>query len=205
LRPTETVATFRLVEGTGTPWTHVEGDAVLGAVGRSVGTIDDGDALDWSGDRAMVFSEDMQMFQDEAGVWQMTSDLFIDGASWTMDGMGGADMPEAPTAVHAQLGDVIDWEVRNESEMSHPFHLHGFSYEPVAWQRVAEDGTVTRWPVAYDEFEDTTILPGETSLFIRVKLDDPVGDGRAAGRWMRHCHILQHGEAGMMSELVVAP
>jgi hypothetical protein len=25
------------------------------------------------------------------------------------------------------------------------------------------------------------------------------------GRWMAHCHILEHAELGMMSELVVTP
>ena len=90
--------------------------------------------------------------------------------------------------------------------MSHPLHLHGFSYQPVSFARTDEEaGTVTTWELGYDEFEDTTVLPGETSLFLRMRLDDPVGNGGAVGRWMRHCHILQHGEHGMMSELVVEP
>jgi FtsP/CotA-like multicopper oxidase with cupredoxin domain len=40
-------------------------------------------------------------------------------------------------------------------------------------------------------------------MTILLPLLDPVGDGGALGRWMRHCHILQHAEGGMMSELVV--
>ena len=63
----------------------------------------------------------------------------------------------------------------------------------------------TTWDVGYDEFEDTVNLPGDTTVLLRVALADPAGNGGAAGRWMRHCHILQHGENGMMSELIVEP
>lgn len=206
LRPGEAVATFRLVDGDARPWTLAEGDPILGAVGRSVGSIDPAGALAWTGEDAMVFSEVMDMFLDGDGVWQMTTELFLDGESWEPDHVLGPTQPEAPSAVHARLGDTIVWEVRNESGMSHPLHLHGFSYQPVSFARADEEaGTVTTWELGYDELEDTTILPGETSLYLRMRLDDPVGNGGAIGRWMRHCHILQHGENGMMSELVVEP
>lgn len=206
LRPAEAVATFRLVDRPGRPWTHGEGDPVLGAVGRSVGRLDPEGALEWTGPEAMVVSEKMDMFQDDQGVWQMTTELYFDGVSWHPDHMLGPTQPEAPTARHARVGDTITWEVRNESHMAHPVHLHGFSYQEVSWSRTdPEAGTVTTWDVDHDEFGDTSLLPGETSLFLRFAVEDPVGDGGAVGRWMRHCHILQHGEHGMASELVVDP
>jgi FtsP/CotA-like multicopper oxidase with cupredoxin domain len=97
--------------------------------------------------------------------------------------------------------------------MAHPFHLHGFSFQPVSYTRFEVDEedaefaptAATTWSLGYDEYEDTVNIPGDTSVLLRVALLDPVGNGAASGRWMRHCHILQHGEAGMMSELVVAP
>jgi FtsP/CotA-like multicopper oxidase with cupredoxin domain len=203
-RPGETAATFRLVEGNGDGWPLDEGDPVLGAVGRSVGTVPSAGALDWSGDLAMTFDEQMDMWQDKAGTWQMSTQLRVDGAEWMEDMMGGPSQPEAPTAVHARVGDVIAWELRNESHMAHPLHIHGFSFQPISFaHRDDEAGTLTTWDVGYDEYEDTILLPGETSVFVRLPLADPVGGGAAAGRWMRHCHILQHGENGMMSELVV--
>jgi FtsP/CotA-like multicopper oxidase with cupredoxin domain len=154
----------------------------------------------------MVFSELMDMYQDEQGTWQMTSELFVDGFTWMADHAAGPSQPEAPSAVHARVGDTIDWEFRNESHMAHPLHLHGFSFQPLSWRHTDEEAdTVTTWPASHTELEDTILLPGETSVFVRVRLDDPVGNGGAVGRWMRHCHILQHGEAGMMSELVVDP
>ena len=206
LRPGDVAATFRLVDRPGEPWNGAEGDPILGAVGRSVGSVDATGALEWTGPDAMVMSELMDMFVDTDGFWQMTTELFIDGVSWEPDHMAGPTQVEAPSAVHARVGDTITWEVRNESGMAHPLHIHGFSYQPISFTRTDEEaGTVTTWDLGYDEFEDTTLIPGETSLLLRMRLDDPVGNGGAVGRWMRHCHILQHGENGMMSELVVDP
>jgi FtsP/CotA-like multicopper oxidase with cupredoxin domain len=45
---------------------------------------------------------------------------------------------------------------------------------------------------------DTVLLPGLTNIDIIAWLDNP-------GRWMAHCHILEHAELGMMSEIVVTP
>jgi FtsP/CotA-like multicopper oxidase with cupredoxin domain len=144
-------------------------------------------------------------------VWIMTTWMAMNGVAWHPDHATGPAQPEAETAKHAQLGDTLRWEVRNNSRMAHPYHLHGFSYQPyelVYWPDPEDtdgDGTAVRVPWPSDEIEDTTLLPPYSSVFFRVWLDDPAGDGSAAGRWMQHCHIQQHGENGMMSELVVAP
>jgi FtsP/CotA-like multicopper oxidase with cupredoxin domain len=205
-RPGVVVARLRLVDSDETRWTLGEGDAVLGAIGRSVGQLDTQGALSWTGEQAMVMSELMEHVFDESGNLQMLSEFYVDGQSWHGDHHAGPSQPEAPTAVHARLGDKIVWEVRNETEMDHPLHLHGFSYQPFAFFRDDEEaGTRTTWPFGPDEFEDTTAIPGETSLLLRMELADPVGDGAALGRWMRHCHLLQHGENGMASELIVEP
>jgi FtsP/CotA-like multicopper oxidase with cupredoxin domain len=121
---------------------------------------------------------------------------------------GGPELPLAPSARTAKLGDTILWEVRNDTGMSHPFHLHGFSYQPLELVRHAEDHdgeeqVEVRMPFEHVEHVDTTNIPAHSSLFFRVPLHDPNADGGALGRWMLHCHIIQHAEAGMMSELLV--
>lgn len=79
-------------------------------------------------------------------------------------------------------GDVEIWEIHNMSEMDHPFHLHGMSFqlldEPGGWK-------------------DTVNVPRMSPLAVAVELGGP-------GRWMYHCHILEHAERGMMGELEVA-
>jgi FtsP/CotA-like multicopper oxidase with cupredoxin domain len=52
---------------------------------------------------------------------------------------------------------------------------------------------------------DTIDIPAHTSLFAKMRLDDPVGGNAAAGRWLFHCHIAQeHAEHGMISEMIVS-
>lgn len=207
-RPGVRIARIRLVEGTGDTFTIAEGDAVLTAVGQSVGGPGT-PTLEWLGEDGTQLQEQMDMFQDDQGVWQMTSWLGMDGESWHPMGEG-PEQPEAPSAHRATLGESIRWEIHNESRMAHPYHLHGFSYRPlelIQWpsdeEHRAAGAPAIRARLPYDELEDTTLLPGFSSLVMQVDLADPSGDGGALGRWVQHCHILQHGESGMMSELVV--
>ncbi len=214
LRPGHDVAKLRIVEGSGASYALAEGDPVLAAVGRRVQPIDDsGDILDFTDGRGTELGESMEMVLDEDGKWIHLADFFIDNRSWMPDPMAGPSQPIAPNARVVKLGDRILWEVHNTTMMSHPFHLHGFSYQPVEFRRYEEEEEdhrdahdhYVRWPVEHVEFEDTTHIPSNTSLVFLVDIADPNGDGGAIGRWMKHCHIFQHGESGMMSELVVEP
>lgn len=214
LRPAQVAAVFRLVEG-GTPFTFVEGQPLLTALGSGVERLPEAADVLWVGENATTLDERMDMWL-EGEVWQMSTWFGIDGLSWHPSHVGGASQPFAATARFASLGQVIRWEVTTLSGMAHPFHLHGFSFQPqsVTWWpdpdhddpgtpalRYRYDGTTGGVPRA--AFEDTVVVPGHATVEFLVRLDDPSGDGRAAGRWMEHCHILQHGELGMASELVV--
>jgi FtsP/CotA-like multicopper oxidase with cupredoxin domain len=105
---------------------------------------------------------------------------------------------------------LLELTVGNSSTAHHPFHLHGFSFQP---KRLEQSGLpVYTWP--YQEFRDSIDVPPGTTLRFMVRLDDrELADGvapaagttagGALGRWMFHCHIFFHGHHGMMSELVV--
>jgi FtsP/CotA-like multicopper oxidase with cupredoxin domain len=227
-RPGIQIATFEIVPGTGSSYSLSAGDPILEAVGRSVGQIDtSGTTVDFTGvDQSTKLQGAMPMWK-EGDTWLMDTEMSIDGVEWHPEMMMGPTQPEAPTAKHAALGDVLIWEVHNTTSMAHPWHLHGFSYQPLEFIRhdsehdehkrkgvdaAADTGspwideeTTTHWTIDYDEYEDTTLIPPHTSLIYRVKLEDVNGDGGAAGRWLKHCHIFQHGADGMMSELIVSP
>jgi FtsP/CotA-like multicopper oxidase with cupredoxin domain len=81
------------------------------------------------------------------------------------------------------------WEIHNKSEMDHPFHLHGMFF-----QVLDVDGA----PPVHRGRKDTVNVPREKTLRFVVQYDSP-------GRWMYHCHILEHAERGMMGELHVGP
>jgi len=90
--------------------------------------------------------------------------------------------------VRSRLGTAEIWTVQNVVGMDHPFHLHGFHF-----QILDRDGI--REP--FRGWKDTGNVPKHSSMRILVRFDD------FPGRWMYHCHILDHEDDGMMGVLEV--
>ena len=104
---------------------------------------------------------------------------------WTINGEA---FREEPLFTFAQ-GDVVRLRLTNDAGPEHPFHLHGQFFT------IVDQGTTeTRQP----GFKDTVLVPGFSTVEVIAYMDNP-------GRWMAHCHILEHAELGMMSEIVVTP
>jgi FtsP/CotA-like multicopper oxidase with cupredoxin domain len=90
--------------------------------------------------------------------------------------------------LEARLGDLELWEIINVDTQDHVFHLHTWPFQ--LWRR---DGV----EVAERDWRDTiNLVPGE-----RVELLVPLRD--FAGRSVFHCHIAEHGDAGMMGIIEV--
>jgi FtsP/CotA-like multicopper oxidase with cupredoxin domain len=118
------------------------------------------------------------------------------------------------SARYAKIGDTLELKVTNTTGAHHPFHLHGFSIQPISLTKGA-----TVYSYQYREFVDEIDIPSGYTLTFRVRLDDrpnfyggsgkllasatPTGGG--LGRWLFHCHILFHSTLGMISELDVVP
>lgn len=132
----------------------------------------------------------------------------IDGIHGTALEGGGRDyreIPHIPTSRYARVGDVLTFRIRNGTQMHHPIHLHGFSFQPV---RMLDTNGDTLYEYDYAEFVDTVDVPSTNILEFRVRLDDRPqlsdgGPGGARGRWLFHCHIFNHTALGMITELVV--
>lgn len=90
--------------------------------------------------------------------------------------------------VSARLGDTEIWQLENVVGMDHPFHLHGFQFQVLDRNGVPE--TQRRW-------KDTVNVPKHELVRIIVRYDDN------PGKWMFHCHILDHEDHGMMGILEV--
>lgn len=84
----------------------------------------------------------------------------------------------------ARLGETHVWTIVNDTDFSHPFHLHGYFFQVLDEQRVPE-------------WKDTVDVPAHSELRIAVRFDE------RPGMWMYHCHILDHAEVGMMGHLLV--
>jgi FtsP/CotA-like multicopper oxidase with cupredoxin domain len=174
-------------------------------------TINEGDALMANPGRLMADRQDSQIkLQSD----MMAMMMGMPKSKWfKIDGYNGvAGRTNYRTAT---IGETIKWETHNHTDMHHPFHLHGFSFQPTMFMTMHHDeGFMDMWMVnPENEYVDTVNVPPHTSVFYMFKVDDRPdfaaevgtvsGDG-AAGDWVFHCHIFQHGENGMMSFLRVS-
>ncbi len=107
-----------------------------------------------------------------------------DQLRWTIrePATGRADMD---IAWRFRVGDVVKIRVHNDRTsfhaMQHPLHIHGQRFLVLE-----QDGVPTENLV----WKDTVLLPAGSVTDILLELSNP-------GRWMVHCHIAEHLEAGM--------
>jgi bilirubin oxidase len=88
----------------------------------------------------------------------------------------------------AYLGATEIWDIRNLVGMDHPFHIHGFQFQVIDRNGI---------PVKQRKWKDVVNVPGfEKARFI-IKYKN------YTGKWMYHCHILDHEDQGMMGVLEV--
>jgi FtsP/CotA-like multicopper oxidase with cupredoxin domain len=103
---------------------------------------------------------------------------------WTLNGQADAREPLFSFA----KDEVVTMRLVNRQNPEHPFHLHGQFFE------ILDDGSGQAVP----GLKDTVLVPGQATVTIRAYMSN-------AGKWMAHCHILEHAELGMMSEIEVQP
>ncbi len=104
--------------------------------------------------------------------------------------INGKAMDIARVDVSTTLGATEIWEVENLVGMDHPFHLHGFQF-----QLLDRDGV----PEPYRSWKDVVNVPRHQTARFIVRYDG------YPGKWMYHCHILDHEDHGMMGVLEVRP
>jgi FtsP/CotA-like multicopper oxidase with cupredoxin domain len=104
-------------------------------------------------------------------------------------GINGVPASQAQ-ALEAHVNDTEVWTITNNMDFDHPFHLHGFFFQPLDSQTGAA--------LASPEWLDTYNVPQHAKVQLVVKYDD------RAGMWMFHCHILDHADAGMMGMLMLS-
>lgn len=90
-----------------------------------------------------------------------------------------------------RLGTTETWILKNKSSTNHVVHIHG-----VDQQLVSRDGAA---PAPYELMKESWNLSGGQTVVVRLKFTDNVG------RFVFHCHILEHEDAGMMAQFEVVP
>ena len=89
-----------------------------------------------------------------------------------------------------KLGDVEEWRLLNPSQELHQFHIHQVDFQ------VTE---INGKPVEFSGYRDNVFIPATGSITVRIPFRDPV----ILGKFVYHCHILEHEDGGMMQAIQV--
>ncbi len=90
--------------------------------------------------------------------------------------------------IRVGLNTTEIWQIENVVGMDHPFHLHGFQFQVLDRNGV---------PEPYLSWKDSVNVPKHSKVRIAVRFE------HFPGKWMFHCHILDHEDMGMMGILEV--
>jgi hypothetical protein len=86
------------------------------------------------------------------------------------------------------LGAVEEWTVVNENDNDHIFHIHTNPFQMVA---------INGERLAKPDWRDTVVVPRNGSVTFRSRFLD------FTGRYVHHCHMMNHEELGMMQVVEV--
>jgi cuproxidase len=93
--------------------------------------------------------------------------------------------------VLTKLGTLEVWEIVSLG-MAHPFHVHGASFRILSLKGAPPPAHLAGW-------KDVVLVEDEAELL--VSFNQPATREHP---FMYHCHILEHGDAGMMGQYVCA-
>ncbi len=89
-----------------------------------------------------------------------------------------------------KLGEIVTWELRNATAVAHLLHLHHTS-----WYMLSRNG---RKPPPWERcLKDTFFLDPGDRVVVAGKMSD------YPGKYVVHCHMLDHEDHGLMSQFEV--
>jgi suppressor of ftsI len=137
--------------------------------GHDMGMGDDGDAYEWE-DTMPAMNRNAT---SKTLTWKLTDEK---------TGKTNMDIDDW----NFRVGDKVKVRIFNDPKsmhpMQHPIHFHGQRF-----MVLSTNGTKTENPV----WQDTALIAKGDTVDILLEASNP-------GKWMAHCHILEHAEAGMM-------
>lgn len=109
------------------------------------------------------------------------------GQTWAFNGVSG--MPASPLFT-TRRGETINLKMRNDTLWQHNIHLHGHHFVELSRHAPGGDGARTVTTDRADAFQDTILMQSDEQSEISFVADNP-------GKWMIHCHMLEHQASGM--------
>lgn len=127
---------------------------------------------------------------DESFMWTINDPASVGGHEhWEIN---GAPFDPSHSDVTVTLGSTALWTIKNDSTMTHYFHIH-----EEQWRTISRNG---KPPAPWERgLQDTWRLdPGDTVVVEGTFTD-------YTGTFMVHCHMLDHEDHGLMAQFTVAP
>ncbi len=129
-------------------------------------------------------------FEWNANITPIHKDGKVNYNFWTMNrrswvGMSKGNIP-APLA-KLELGKTYLFELSNLTQYHHPIHIHGHTFTVLKSNKKA----ITPFHT------DTVLLGQNETVLAALVADNP-------GRWMYHCHIIEHLKTGFMGYVEVS-
>ncbi|WP_075220802.1 multicopper oxidase family protein [Acuticoccus yangtzensis] len=106
-------------------------------------------------------------------------ELVAAGRVWAFNGVAGG--MEAPLAT-LKTGETVVVDMVNATAFPHAMHLHGTHFREIERNGSQVDGA----------WRDTTVMAPEDRVSVVFVAEQP-------GKWMFHCHMIEHQSAGMMA------
>jgi spore coat protein A len=103
-------------------------------------------------------------------------------------GRAGGEHWNDPVLTKPQIGTTEVWEITNNTPDSHPIHLHLVDFQVIGR---GPDGTEPPEPTERGNKDTVNVYGGETVRIISRF-------GEFSGRYVWHCHILEHEDQEMM-------
>lgn len=117
--------------------------------------------------------------------------LSIEGVdTWAINGFG-YDTPGRPVT-QVKLNTVEHWRFFNPTAHPHPMHLHLVQFQVVKINGEPQDASDFGW-------KDTVVVPPGSDVTIASRFEGFLG------KYVFHCHNLEHEDFAMMSEFEVIP
>lgn len=93
------------------------------------------------------------------------------------------------------LNQIELWEIENQMVMDHNFHIHASHFLVLS-----RNGNPAEVQENIKGYKDTVHIPPSETVRIIVKMSDYADPD---GKYMFHCHFLEHEDAGMMGQFIV--
>jgi len=109
------------------------------------------------------------------------NELIAEKQVWTFNGV--ANLPEQ-ALIKIKVGDGVSLTIENNTRWPHAMHLHGHHF-------IANNTTIGN-----EVWQDTVLMKGNEKTTLRFQAERP-------GKWLFHCHMIEHQASGMVTWIEV--